>query len=206
MAIPFQNAKLVQARFFRRQQSFEITQDHQLLVSVKGPFKEESWDTPLRFIDPSPTRIRRVDLKPLILVAPLALIALPCLVAAFAALFVGKESDGLFVIAGFFGIPAGGFSWFIFRNSVNVLTFTGSNGVRLPLWFNNPTRDHFEGFVKALQDSIKAAQTIIPDDQILAGEIQKLKELFDRGLLDKEQFESAKNKLTGNDSNRKVGF
>ena len=60
--------------------------------------------------------------------------------------------------------------------------------------------------MKIFTDSIKAAEAIRPFDQTLAGEIQKLKDLFDRGILDKDQFESAKNKLTGNEENRRIGF
>ena len=140
------------------------------------------------------------------LVAPFGLIAIPSLVAAVAALCLGRESGGLFALAGFFGIPTAFFGWFMLRNSMNVLVFTGSTGVRLPLWFNNPSQGSFEDFVSVFRESIKTAQTIRPDNQTLAGEIEKIKELLDRGILDRNQFESAKNRLTGNEENRRVGF
>ena len=201
-----ENPKLIQRKFFRRVQSYEITPEHDVRVGVRGPFKEESWLSPLACFDPSPTRIRRVDLKPLVLVAPLALIAVPSLIAAFVALFTGKPSAGIFAIAGFFGIPCVGFTWLILRSTVNVLSYVGSGGARLTFWFNNPDQKTFEDFIKVLELSIKEAQAIKPEDRTLAGEIQKLKDLFDRGILDKDQFESAKNRLTGNEGARKIGF
>ena len=124
-----QNPKIVQKRFLMRQQSFEITPEHELHVVVKGPCKEEKWTTPLRMFDPSPTRVRKLDLKPLILVAPLALIAVPALVAGFLALLTGKPSYGIFLIAAFFGIPCAGFIFLILRNRTNVLSLPVPQGL-----------------------------------------------------------------------------
>lgn len=198
--------KLVQTRFPGRRQSFEVTADHKLNVVVKAPFKEENWTTPLRDIDPSPTRVRRTDLKPLMLVVPLGLVALSALTFAVAAFWAGKEWFPIFAVALVFGTITSFFIWSIFKNSLNVLTFTGAGGFRMPLWFNNPTEKEFNAFVDAFRQAIVAAQTLKAEDQTLAGEIQKLKDLHDRGVLTKEQFDSAVNRLTGNENGKRLGF
>lgn len=149
-----------------------------------------------------------MDLKPLVLAIPFGLLSLLCLFWTVYAFFYQTSADVLACIlcAGFLGAITAPICWVIYLKAINVLTFTGSTGARLPLWFNNPTREKFEAFVARFKEAILAAQAVHPEDTSLASEIQKLKDLFDRGLLDKDQFESAKNKLTGNQSNSKIGF
>lgn len=200
--------KLVQTRFFRRQQSFEIMEGHELQVAVNGPFKEECWKTPLREIDPDPVRIRNLDPKPLLLAIPFSLVTIFALVGVIYMIFDRdfEAAFGYTIAVVVMGIFAVGF-WSIFlKNMTNVLSFSGPTGVRLPLWFNNPSPEKFEEFVGGFKEAIRASRVIKPDDSTLAGEIQKLKDLLDRGILDRDQFESAKNRLTGNEANRKVGF
>jgi len=204
----FPNKKLVQARFFRSRQSFEIKENHELLVVVNGPFKEECWNTPLREIDPDPIRVRNLDPKPLILALPFSLVTIMALAGVVYMLFDRdfEAAFGYFIAVIVMGIFAVGFWSIFFKNCTNVLSFSGPTGVRLPLWFNNPTREKFEAFVEDFQEAIRAARVIKPEDSTLAGEIQKLKDLLDRGILDKDQFESAKNRLTGNQADKKIGF
>ena len=181
---------------------------HELQVAVNGPFKEECWKTPLREIDPDPVRIRNLDPKPLLLAIPFSLVTIFALVGVIYMIFDRdfEAAFGYTIAVVVMGIFAVGF-WSIFlKNMTNVLSFSGPTGVRLSLWFNNPSREKFEEFVGGFKEAIRASRVIKPDDSTLAGEIQKLKDLLDRGILDRDQFESAKNRLTGNEANRKVGF
>jgi hypothetical protein len=76
----------------------------------------------------------------------------------------------------------------------------------LILWFNKPNRPDFERFVAVLTQAIVDAKRGLPDppvtaapDDSLTGQIRHLKQLFDDGVLSREQFEAAKNKLVGNE-------
>ena len=78
---------------------------------------------------------------------------------------------------------------------------------RVKQWrFNNPDKEKFESFVNSFQKAIMEARAAIPRNDSLAGEISRLKELFDEGTLSEDQFEAAKNRLTGNGEVRKIGF
>jgi hypothetical protein len=198
---------IVQKKFFGRNvQSFEI--DGELLrVSVSNLAKVERFSVPLKTIDPEPSRMRRTATASR--VAAVVLVA-AAILDGMAALNVpadpgsGNKSGAFIFVAILLFAGAAFMMQRIRRVAVDALFFKNAAGARLPLWYNNPSREKFEDFVKTLQDAIKAAPK--PQDQTLAGEIVKLKELFDQGILNKEQFEAAKNRLTGNEASKRVGF
>lgn len=157
-------------------------------------------------IDPSPTRIKRVELKPLVLVIPLGSLSLTCFVLAMVAFWYDKVWSGLFTMGVILALVALPFVLIIRNNSVNALLFTGWDGIRLPLWYNNPAPETFENFSVSLKEAINAVKRPSSDISSLAAQIQNLKKLVDEGVLTSQQFEAAKNKLTGNETSTRIGF
>ncbi len=202
-------ARLDQQKARNQAQSFEITEDHELRVESVTQAKRESFTVPLRLISPNPARLQKSNAR-LIRLAWFCGIGSVCLIIGGGVGSSSTENSGLSVGAVFLGLFGVGtafrFAYIIPSRAVDVLSFTAATGARLPLWFNNPTRAEFEKFVEQLKTSIEVAQKAQPLGISLSAELVRIKELFDQGTLDKEQFEAAKNRLVGNEPNRRVGF
>jgi hypothetical protein len=207
--------ELRQRKFFRRTQSFSLVEDHQIACSVTSPTHAGSWQFPLHVLGTETSRSRHLELAPLVLIIPAGLMAFFVLIAAGVLMVRGDNGwIGTLVISAFFSLLTLGLVAGMLRKSYDSLIFPPVAGNQnLVLWFNNPNRSEFEGFVAKLKDAIRrstedraSGPDSPPRDLSLTGEIERLKDQFDRGVLTPEQFESGKNKLLGIDLPRKVGF
>jgi len=202
------DALRLEQRKRRTTQTFQIV-DENLAISVESPIRTEKWKVPLDAINPEPVRFRRRAVIPIALAFPLVVFFF-FWVAAMAS--SDSHLGGWGPLAYIFSFAAGTFAIRVMKKSkyftsIDTLTFNSRTGHRLGLWFENPNKQEFDAFVKALQEAINEAQVRSPAvNSSMAAEIQKIKLLLEEGTISPEQFEAAKNKIVGLDKTGRIGF
>lgn len=191
--------RLEQKKFFRRVQTFVIA-DSVLEVSTSGPTQMQAWKVPLAALNPEPVRIKKRAVVPWVLAAPLAVVMALFALATGLAISEGKNPAGLLFLSFGLGVLAILAFAKARSGSIDVLTFQSRAGHQVALWFENPDSIRFEGFVAHLKHAIeKSPRELGAGDMSVSKELQRLKQLHDQGIIDDDQFEAAKNKVTGLD-------
>jgi hypothetical protein len=200
--------RLEQRKLFGRRQIYELLPNSEVKINVTSLGKAESWALPLNTFSADPIRIKRVNWAPLVIVIPLVILTLVLIAAAIDSIINGNlgwiTCGGIGFI---FAVLTFAFAMKIESGSTNVIRFDSSDGSRLVLWFENPSRAKFEEFISTLRTAIHEAQNEPAlKSGSLSAELLRLKDLHDQGILDEAQFEAAKNRIVGLEPKKTMGF
>jgi hypothetical protein len=195
-------SKLVQRKFLHGRQTFDFSDGHLVNVQLVNWGKVVSYDVPLTQINPNPSRVKNTDFRPLVLLIPFALIAGFSLLALLIIPVISQRYDlmagSVFLILIFSPISVA-LAIHFYLKSVDSLVFSASNGQKIALWFNKPTPQLFREFADDLRNTVSDIRMRQKPNNSLSGEIVRLKQLFDHGLINQNQYDAAIAKLTGGD-------
>jgi hypothetical protein len=198
-----------QRAFLRGFQKFEIRPDGEIEVTVKRFTAHNQFRFPLWHLNPSPTRVKFVQVGTLAGAIIFGLASLGVVVS-----MVASKDWGLAGALGFPLLLFGLLFWACFSKllttSINaVIFYYRGNDKGIHLWFDRPDAKTFNGFCETLSRKAEEAwnnRPIEPAPQTLAGELAALKRLKDSGVLNDSEFERAKAKLLEQVEQKKIGF
>jgi hypothetical protein len=208
--IPEKITKIEQKKFLCGRQKFEIREDGEMEVTVSRLWMHNQFKFPLWALNPSPTRVKFVQVGSLVGSIIFAL----CTACVIVGMVVSRDDLGTDLALLFplflFGAVFGACIWKLKTQSVNANVYHyRDGGGRLHIWFENPDPKAFKDFCETLTrkaDEAWAHRPIEPSSQSLAGELAALKKLKDSGVLNEAEFERAKNKLLGQTEQGRIGF
>jgi len=207
--IPERITTIEQRAFLRGYQKYEIRPDGELEVTVKRFSSFNQFRFPLWHLNPSPTRIKFMQVGNLIGTIIFGLGSLGTIIG-----MIAVRHAGVAMALGFPLFLFGLLSWVclskLLTTSINsnIFYYRGNNK-GIYIWFEKPDAKTFNGFCETLSKKAEEAwenRPIEPAPQSLAGELTALKRLKDSGVLNDAEFERAKAKLLDQAEQKKIGF
>ena len=202
--------KLVQRRFPASSQTLEVGEDGLIQVTLKGLGFEHRHEVPLHVLSPHPQRIQR---RPIGYLAAAISVAAVCVITMTSWSWPGADSESRGGGSIFLALSLLMFTWLLGmyrRRAVNVLVFYNRYDGRATLmpWFENPDRQSFEAFIKALTQRIErsGSPTGTPTPASMEQELRSLKKMMDEGLISAEEFEELKRRTLGLKERAPIGF
>ena len=207
--IPETITMLEQRKFLCGYQKFEIRPDGEMEVTIKRFSAHNQFRFPLWHLDPSSTRIKRMQPGNFVGAVIFGL----CTLGTIIGMIVSHDA-GIAAVLAFplflFGILL--FACFskMISTSINAKVFHyrgNNNGIYI--WFEKPDAKIFNEFCETLSKKAEEAwnnRPIEPAPQSLAGELSALKKLKDSGVLNEAEFERAKAKLLEQSEKKRIGF
>ena len=207
--IPETTTKIEQRVFLRGYQKFEIHPDSELEVTVRQISAHNQFKFPLWQLNPSPTRIKFLQVGSLVGLIIFGLCSIGVIVG-----MIASRDGGIAAVLGFplflFGMLTWACIWKLKTASINANVFYFRNGKgQLHVWFDKPDAKTFHDFCETLRIKAEEAwnnRQIEPAPQSLAGELAALKRLKDSGVLNDAEFERAKAKLLEQAEQKRIGF
>jgi hypothetical protein len=207
--IPEKITTIEQRAFLRGFQKFEIRPDGDLEVTLKRFSSHNQFRFPLWHLNPSPSRIKFMQVGNLIGTIVFGLGSLGTVIG-----MIASRDAGVAMALGFPLFLFAILFWACFAKLLttsvnsNIFYYRGNNkGIHI--WFDKPDAKTFHEFCETLSRRAEDAWNNRPIDsapQGLAGELAALKRLKDSGVLNDAEFERAKAKLLEQTEVKKIGF
>jgi hypothetical protein len=198
---------------FKGRRSFVIGKDGKVLASYSGPSLRQEFTLQLGGINPNSVEQKHVAMN---MVVGMGIFAIPFLGFLWATVTARFWSEPFFWFVGttaLFALPVG-LCWREYvRLSYDLLIMTEPmTGNRLVIFRSVPDRAEVDAFVSTLKTEIQKARDSMqlssgPTSDTLAGELERLASLKDRGVLSEAEFQKAKTTLlSSGESARSIGF
>lgn len=199
MSAKITNRMLYQeSRALGEQRSFDIYNDKYIKVMHKGLFGERKYHLNLSMMEPWPVRHRLIAWRWLLALLYSGTTALAFILYVIFNPGMGTLGRLLPIIVIFVLLTLGSLVLFLYR-SPNVMEFRSRYGsaVLISLLYKKPDATRFKSFVEEIKQRILAAsgQVKIDKKQMLAIEMKEMRRLRDEGVLSREDFQRAKDRL-----------
>ncbi len=187
-----------ESRAIGEQRTFEIYNDKYVKTQLKGLFGEHKYHLNLAMMEPWPVRHRLVAWRWLLAMVYSGITALSFIVYVVSNPEISLLGRLLPIIVIFVLLTLGSLALFLYR-SPNVIEFRSRYGgaVLISLLHNKPDKAEYKSFVEEIKQRILAAsgQVKLDKKQMLAIELKEIRRLRDEGVLGREAYQRARERL-----------
>lgn len=193
--------ELKQREFGKGKQSFKISGEN-LRVRMRNRHGVSEFHLPLCALGKNPQTAKFNPALDIISAMLCALMSIVCLICVFIFKVGDPELLMVFAVAGLIITSFVLYHWKTRRFNYLIFHNIFSGQAALVFWINNPDKEQFESFIKCLIENIENYTSVSQNSGLsagIAGEIQKLHDLWKEGILSEEEYAAGKLKVLSTD-------